>query len=62
MDRPGMCATPKADWPERANCWWNMVTFALSQDGGESFATPKPPANLVASLPYPYVKGNRAGA
>jgi hypothetical protein len=59
---PGMCATPKANWPIRANFWWNTVTFALSEDGGNTFATPKPPGNLVASLPYSYAKGNQAGA
>jgi hypothetical protein len=59
---PGTCAAPKADWPARANCWWNTVTFALSTNGGDTFTTPKPPGDLVASLPYPYVKGNQAGA
>jgi hypothetical protein len=55
---PGMCATPNT----LANCWWNTVTMAVSQDGGASFVAPGPPANLVASLPYPYDIGNTAGA
>jgi hypothetical protein len=36
--------------------------MAMSEDGGASFTSPRPPANLVASLPYPYDKGNTAGA
>ena len=59
---PGMCATPKAQWPTLANCWWNSITMAMSQDGGTSFTSARPPANLVASLPYPYDKGNTVGA
>ena len=59
---PGMCATPEAKWPTLANCWWNTVTMAVSQDGGASFTTPTPPANLIAALPYPYDKANTAGA
>lgn len=60
-EHPGMCQTPKAGWPLRANCWWNTVTFALSADGGYAFTQPQPPLLLVASLPYRYVIGNRAG-
>jgi hypothetical protein len=59
---PGMCATPGAGWPMLANCWWNSVTMAVSQDGGSSFTAPTPPANLVASLPYVYDKANTVGA
>jgi len=55
---PGLCATPK----DPNNCWWNTVTFAQSEDGGLSFAVPKPPANLVAAILYRYVVGNRASA
>jgi hypothetical protein len=55
---PGMCATPN----DTNNCWWNTVTFAWSEDNGYTFQVPTPPRNLVASLPYPYVTGNRAGA
>jgi hypothetical protein len=55
---PNMCATPD----QKNNCWWNTITFAQSSDGGYSFAVPKPPRNLVASVPYPYVKGNLASA
>jgi hypothetical protein len=55
---PGMCATPAAT----DNCWWNTITFARSVDNGYTFQVPKPPRNLVASVPYPYVKGNRASA
>jgi hypothetical protein len=55
---PGMCATPN----DTNNCWWNTVTFAWSEDNGYTFQVPTPPRNLVASLPYPYVIGNRASA
>ena len=55
---PKMCATPK----DPNNCWWNTVTFAQSLDGGYSFTVPAPPKNLVATLPYRYVVGNRASA
>ena len=55
---PGTCATPES----RTNCWWNTITFAQSVDGGYSFAEPQPPLNLVASLPYRYVVGNRTSA
>jgi hypothetical protein len=55
---PDGCAT----LADRSNCWWNTVTFAESLDGGSSFAEPPPPQNLVASLPYRYVVGNRVGA
>jgi hypothetical protein len=55
---PGMCATPAAT----DNCWWNSITFARSTDNGLSFHVPKSPRNLVASVPYPYIKGNRASA
>lgn len=55
---PGMCATPK----DTNNCWWNTVTFAQSLDSGHNFVVPRPPQNLVAALPYPYVMGNLASA
>lgn len=55
---PGMCSTPD----QKNNCWWNTITFAQSSDGGYSFSVPKPPNNLVASVPYPYVKGNLTSA
>jgi hypothetical protein len=55
---PGMCATPH----DTNSCWWNTVTFASSEDNGYTFHVPEPPRNLVASLPYPYVIGNRASA
>jgi hypothetical protein len=58
----GMCSTPNAQWPTLANCWWNTVTMAVSGDGGVSFREPRPPANLVASVPYRYDKANTVGA
>jgi hypothetical protein len=53
-----MCSTPSTP----PNCWWNSITFAVSRDGGGSFSLPKPPGNLVASVPYPYVINNEQGA
>jgi hypothetical protein len=49
-EHAGMCAS-KTD---TAACWYNVATFYLSEDGGYHFASPKPPANYVASLPYKY--------
>ena len=59
---PGMCAATNADWPNRANCWWNVVTMAISENGGYDFLDPEPPHNLVASVPYPYDVNNTSGA
>jgi hypothetical protein len=58
-EHPGMCGD--LENPNHSNdCAWTTVTFAESDDGGETFHEPDPPANLVASLPYPYDKFNRA--
>jgi hypothetical protein len=56
---PGMCASTSRT--RALDCWWNVITFAVSHDGGNSFAQPKPPANLVASLPYQFAKGTEHG-
>src|SRR6266446_3090411 len=40
----------------------NFHTLRRSRDGGVSFSLPKPPGNLVASVPYPYVINNQQGA
>lgn len=61
-NHPGMCAKPKAQWPELANCWWNTITMAVSENGGTSFTAPTAPTHLVASLPYRYEKANTLGA
>jgi len=57
---PGMCDLPVTG-PHSINfgCWWDTITYAVSHDGGNSFTVPKPPANLVASLPYRYAKGDQ---
>jgi hypothetical protein len=49
-EHPGMCAS-KTD---TAACWYNVDTFFMSNDGGYHFASPKPPANYLLSLPYKY--------
>lgn len=46
----GQCAG-KTD---TVNCWYNVDTFNLSEDGGYHFTRPKPPANYFLSLPYKY--------
>jgi hypothetical protein len=38
-------------------CWYNAITFARSNDGGETYTQRRPPAQLVASVPYPYLAG-----
>jgi hypothetical protein len=47
----GQCAV-KTD---TFNCWYNVQTYNLSQDGGYHFFRPNPPANYFLSLPYKYV-------
>jgi hypothetical protein len=49
-EHAGMCAA-KTDTP---SCWYNADTFLLSDDGGYHFASAKPPANYLLSLPYKY--------
>ena len=36
------------------DCWYNVDTFNISEDGGYDFSRPKPPANYFLSLPYKY--------
>ena len=60
-EHPGMCGD-LINPNHSQDCAWITVTFAESRDGGYSFQEPSPPANLVASLPYPYDKNNRDGA
>lgn len=47
--RPNLC-------PSRTylRCWRNTITFAVSRDGGRSFAAPPPPQHLVATPPRRY--------
>jgi hypothetical protein len=49
-EHPGMCAS-KTD---TVTCWYNADQFLLSNDGGYHFASLKPPANYLLSLPYKY--------
>ena len=49
-EHPGMCAS-KTD---TAKCWYNVDTFFMSHDGGYHFASAKPPANYLLSLPAKY--------
>jgi hypothetical protein len=46
----GMCKV-KTDTND---CWYNVDTFNISEDGGYHFSRPKPPANYFLSLPYKY--------
>jgi hypothetical protein len=36
-------------------CWYNSITLAISNNGGDSYNHAQPPTHLVASLPYTYV-------
>jgi hypothetical protein len=54
--RPALC--PSRDYQR---CWFNALTFAVSRDGGASFASPPPPGHLVMALPYRY-EGERGRA
>jgi hypothetical protein len=47
--RPTIC-------PSRVygRCWGNVLTLAISKDGGRSFQQPAPPSNLVAMPPFRY--------
>lgn len=40
---------------EYLNCWYASVTFAQSNDGGQTFTRKPSPGNIVATLPYRYV-------
>jgi hypothetical protein len=33
-------------------CWYNLITFAKSTDGGKSFTQPPSPSHIVAMLPF----------
>jgi hypothetical protein len=60
-EHPGMCGD-LINPNHSQDCAWTTITFAESPDGGYSFKEASPPANLVASLPYPYDKNNKGGA
>jgi hypothetical protein len=51
-EHAGMCKT-KID-AGTGDCWYNVDTFYLSEDGGYHFASRKAPANYVVGLPYKY--------
>lgn len=36
------------------NCWFNSVTWAVSNDSGDSYTHPPGPQHLVATIPYRY--------
>jgi hypothetical protein len=44
----------RASKTDAASCRYNVSTFLTSNDGGYHFASPKPPANYLVSLPYKY--------
>ena len=46
--RPERCEPGR--WWEA--CWYNVITWAVSTDGGRSFRQPPPAERLVAALPY----------
>jgi hypothetical protein len=49
---PGRC--PSGVWQD---CWYNAITFARSTDGGRSYHQPRPPDQLIAGSPRPYMAG-----
>jgi hypothetical protein len=49
-EHPGRCPSGQLQ-----KCWWNSITLAISKDGGRSFKHARPPKQLVATSPYPYV-------
>ena len=52
-EHAGMC--PQHDY---FPCWDNSITLAVSRDGGTTYAEAhKPPAHLVARLPFNYKAG-----
>jgi hypothetical protein len=51
----GMCRKVlDATMPDSARCHRVSITMGESDDGGYSFSVPRPPGNLVATLPYQY--------
>lgn len=56
----GACS-PRSLQAFYANCWWNTITLAVSNNGGADFSEATPPGNLVASPPYPYDPNNLLG-
>jgi hypothetical protein len=46
---PGRCASG-----DYFKCWYNVITFARSDDSGLTFRRPAGPAKLVAAIPYRY--------
>ncbi len=45
--RPSLCPTGRY-----LDCWYNAITFAVSDDGGQHFM--RPPGAPIAALPYRY--------
>jgi hypothetical protein len=44
---------PGVTTPENP-CWYNVITYASSTDGGRTFARPPPPSHLVSAPPIPW--------
>jgi len=49
-EHPGMCAVK--DFTK--TCWYNVVMFHVSEDGGYHFGPARAPSAFVAGLPYRY--------
>ncbi len=56
---PGQCLAPAAN----ANfyCWYNVIGYAQSTNGGQTFTESAAPRNYVAGLPYQFNKGLDGG-
>jgi hypothetical protein len=56
-EHPGQCADNSV-----LNCWWNTITFGVSNNGGSTYSHATLP-RLVASVPYRYIpNGGTTGA
>lgn len=56
--RPALCPSGRY-----IDCWYNSITAAVSQDGGQTFARAGANGGLIAALPYRYdeVTGHHTG-
>lgn len=55
--------TCKVSTPFKSECWYASTTLVASHDGGFTFETPKPPDNVIASMPWKFATNKlRAGA
>ncbi len=56
---PGQCLAAAAN--AAFYCWYNVIAFAQSTNGGQTFSESPAPRNYVAGLPYQFNKGLDGG-